>query len=674
VGEVRASACPLDCPDACSLAVTVDGDRVVSIDGDERNRLTGGFICTKVRNFVRHMTGAERLATPLVRSGAKGSGTFVEASWDDALARIATRLREVADRDGGEAILPLCYGGSNGVLSQDCVDARMFRRLGASRLARTVCAAPTGSAATGLYGKMPGVDLADYEHANLVLLWGCNPSATGIHLVPPLQRARARGAKLVVVDPRRIPLGRTADIHLALHPGTDVVVALAIAKWLFDHGCADLEFLAAHATGVDAFRERASPWTIERAAAVARIDAHDLERTAALYAESSPAAIRCGWGIERNRNGGSATAAILALPAVAGKFGVRGGGYTMSNGRALPLATEVAIAEPERPTREINMSQVGRVLNDPRGGVSALFVYNCNPVATLPDQNAVRRGMQRDDLFTVVFDQVMTDSAMLADVVLPATTFLEHDELRSSYGATAIQRSRAVARAWGQSRPNHEVFAELCERLGIARPGDPRGADELAAAIVGASTGLPPGAADALTQHDIVEAAAAVQFVDIFPRTVDAKVHLLPAALDAEAGGRLYAYRDDPATSAHPLALVSPALGRQISSTFGQLDRRPALLHMHPDDAHAHDLADGAHIRVFNELGDVRCRLAIDDEMRPGVVSLAKGLWSRRTDNGATANALCSDALADLGGGATFNDARVQVEAAPSSPDVPPAL
>jgi len=664
VGEIRSSACPLDCPDACSLAIEVDGDRVVSLEGDRRNRFTDGFICSKVRNFGRHMTGADRLDTPLVRSGAKGSGDFTAVSWDEALDRIATRLRDIVREQGGEAILPVCYGGSNGALTQDCVDARMFRRLGASRLGRTVCAAPTGSAALGLFGKMPGIDLPDYEHADLVVLWGCNPSATGIHLVPPLQRARARGSKLVVVDPRRTPLGRTADVHLALRPGTDVVVALAIARWLFSNGRADLEFLAAHATGVDEFRERASQWTIDRAAAVAQIDAATLERVAAMYADASPAAIRCGWGVERNRNGGSAVAAILALPAIGGKFGVRGGGYTMSNGRALALDASAAIAEPERPTREINMNQVGRVLTDPHGGVSALFVYNCNPLATLPNQNAMKRGLLREDLFTVVFDQVMTDSARFADVVLPATTFLEHDELRSSYGAMAVQRSRPIVRPVGQSRPNYDVFADLCDRLGFARPTDPRGAEALVAAIIGAST-LPDEATRALERDDIAQTRPGlVQFIDMLPGTADAKVHLVPADLDAEAGP-LYAYREDPATAAHPLALVSPALARQVSSTFGQLDARPAALHMHPEDAQARGLADGARIRVFNDLGDVRCRLAVDADMRPGVVSLAKGLWSGRTDNGATANALCSDALADLGGGATFNDARVQVEAAP---------
>ncbi|MBL8943277.1 MAG: molybdopterin-dependent oxidoreductase, partial [Myxococcales bacterium] len=389
-----------------------------------------------------------------------------------------------------------------------------------------------------------------------------------------------------------------------------------------------------------------------------------LERAAAMYADASPAAIRCGWGPERNRNGGSAIAAVLALPAVAGKFGVRGGGYTMSNGRALALGDDAVIAEPEVATREINMNQVGRVLTAGRaGGVFALFVYNCNPLATLPDQNAVRRGLLRPDLFTIVFDQVMTDTARYADVILPATTFLEHDELRSGYGAMAVQRTRPVVAPYRQARPNYAVFAELCARLGLARPGDPIDADALADAVL-AGSALPEAALRDLAAGDIAASAGGIQFVDELPRTADRRIHLVPPSLDAEAGGRLYHYREDPETAAHPLALISPAVARQVSSTFGQLDRRPAALHMHPDDAAARGLADGDRVRVFNDLGEVVCRVAIDRDMRRRVVGLAKGLWSHHTENGASANALCPDALADLGGGATFNDARVQVEAA----------
>ncbi|MBX7082797.1 MAG: molybdopterin-dependent oxidoreductase [Nannocystaceae bacterium] len=660
--HTRESACPLDCPDGCSLSVTVDDDgRLLRVDGDARNPFTAGFVCAKVRGLAKHVHGAERVAQPLLRAGAKGEGRFRVASWDEALDRVATSLLDVRARHGGEAILPLCYGGSNGALTQDCVDARMFRRLGASALARTLCAAPSGSAATALYGKMPGVALPDYEHAKLVILWGCNPSASGIHLVPVLQRARERGATLVVIDPRRTPLAKQADLHLAVRPGTDLPLALALGHALLQRDAVDHAFLQRWTHGLDRYAARASAWSLARAASVCDVPQSDLESLLQRYIAASPAVIRCGWGTERNRNGGSAIAAILALPALAGKFGVRGGGYTMSNSRALPLSTEAAIGEAAPAVRTVNMNQVGRVLTAAPASVHALFVYNCNPWATLPHQSEVHRGLLREDLFTVVFDAVMTDTARFADVVLPATTFLEHDELRTSYGAMALQHARAAMPPVGQARCNAEVFLALCDRMGLSRAGDVREPEALAAAVL-AGSALPESARATVREGGVAQAGG-VAFVDVFPATADGRIDLHPEALDRECDGGLYEYRDDPGTVAHPLCLITPAIAKQTSSSFGQLDRRKVALRMHPHDAAARALVEGAPIRVFNQLGEVHCRVTIDDALRPGVVMLPKGMWSHHSDNGATANALCPDTLADLGGGATFNDARVQVEA-----------
>ena len=318
------TACPLDCPDACSLQVTVRGGRIHEIDGSHENPVTAGFICAKVRHFDRRVYGEDRLHFPAIRVGRKGEGRFRRVSWDDALDRIAEQLTRIRDTHGGEAILPLSYGGSNGLLTQDANDAAFFRRLGALRLARTVCAAPTGAANQGLYGKMPGVVYEDYADAKLIVVWGANPSASGIHLMPYLKDARSRGATLVVVDPRATTVARQADVHLMLRPGTDVPVALAIHRHLFESGAADRAFLDAHTTGWKTLRDRALPWTFERAAEVSGLRADDIARVARLYAASSPAVVKCGWGLERNRNGGSAAAAVMALPAVGGKFGVRG--------------------------------------------------------------------------------------------------------------------------------------------------------------------------------------------------------------------------------------------------------------------------------------------------------------------------------------------------------------
>lgn len=662
------TACPLDCPDACSLSVDVEDGRIARVSGDARNGLTNGVICGKVRRFDRHVYSAERIATPAIRDGAKGSGSFRPVSWDEALEHVASRFMEIREHSGGEAILPFSYGGSNGALTEGTLDTRWFHRLGASRLERTICAAATSRAQQGLYGMMPGVDVRDYVHASLIVVWGFNPHASGIHLVPVLKEARERGAKLVVVDPRRTPLAKTADLHLGLRPGTDVVLALALTRWLFEPDRADHTFLDAHTTGAETLRERAQPWTIERAAETSGLATEDIEAFASMYADASPAVIRCGWGLERNRNGGSAVASVLALPAVAGKFGPRGGGFTMSQSRTFrwDLGPVVDAAEPD--VRGVNMNQLGPALLDSTPPIEALFVYNANPVATVPDQERVRRGLAREDLFTVVFDQVHTDTARWADVLLPATTFLEHHDLTRGYGATVLNRIRPAIPAEGEARPNYAVFAELLERTGLARDGDITDPEALADAVI-ASASLDAEQSVALTDRGTLDAPTpGVLFRDRFARTTDEKIHLCPTDLDAECreqtGTPLYTYKVDPGTERHPLALISPATAKLINSTFGQLVPGPATVQMHPDDAQARGIVSGTAVRVFNDLGAVECDVEVCDAVCKGVVSLDKGLWERHTRNGNTSNALCPTTLTDLGRGATFNDARVDVEPA----------
>ena len=656
------TACPLDCPDSCSLAVSLERGRITKIDHSARHPGTAGFICRKVRRFDRRVYGDERLLHPGARRGAKGEASFERMAWDEALDAVAGRMRAVRDEFGAEAILPFSYGGSNGLLSQDTADARLFRAFGTSRLARTVCAAPTTAAAGALYGRMAGVAYEDYRHAKLIVVWGANPSTSGFHLVPHVRRAARGGAALVVVDPRRTPLARQADVHLEVRPGTDLVVALAIHRFLFEHGFADEEFLAQRTRNADELRRRASEWTFERAAAVAEVDPGLLERAAELYAETSPAVVRCGWGLERNRNGGAAALAVMALPAVGGKFGVRGGGFSMSSSRAMPLAEEDWIETPEPPTRLVNMNRLGRALTEYRDPpVKMLFVYNCNPLATMPAQNRVLAGLRRGDLFTVVFDQVLTDTARWADVVLPATTFLEQYDLALGYGHGAVQLVQPVIEPAGESRPNVEVFAELAARLGV-EVGEPMRSDT--GALLHVAGALPDGAGRELLDRGVTHGsapAAPVQFVDVFPRTPDGRVDLLPAALERSAPLGLYRYRPEPAAGRHPLALVSPASGKTTNSTLGELRTRQARLRIHPRDAAARNLSTGDAARVFNEEGEVHCVVAVSPDVKPGVVSLPKGLWRRNTLNGCTANALVPDDLTDVGGGACFNDARVEV-------------
>jgi anaerobic selenocysteine-containing dehydrogenase len=637
------TACPLDCPDSCTLEVTVEAGRIIKIDGGDTNPVTRDFICGKVRRFADRVYGEDRLLYPGIRNGSKGNGVFTRVSWDEALDLIAQKMIEIRDRWGAEAVLPFCYGGSNGLLTQDTNDAVLFRAFGTSRLARTVCAAPTGAANQALYGKMPGVTYEDYVHARLIILWGVNPAASGIHLVPYVKEARKRGAQCVVVDPRATSLARQADLHVAPRPGADLPIALAIHKYLFDHGLADTTFLAEHTRGAEELRTRADEWTFERAAEVAGVDPARLER-----------------GVERNRNGGSAVAAILALPAVGGKFGVRGGGFSMSNSAAWGIKAARWIDDtPEPDTRLINMNHLGRALLDySNPPVQMLFVYNCNPLATMPDQNRVVKGLQREDLFTVVFEQVFTDTARFADVVLPATTFLENYDIAKGYGPISLQLVRPVIEPVGEARANPEVFSALANRLGVAD------AEEETDTLLRIAGRLPAAIGRELLEEGSASppfGGAPVQFVDVFPLTPDQKIDLHPAALVAQAAGGLYTFQPDPATDRYPLALISPASEKSISSTLGELRDRAAVLQIHPSDATPRGIVTNDPVRVFNEHGEVQCPVAINKDIRPGTVCLPKGLWRKSTYNGSTSNALVPDSLTDIGGGACFNDARVEV-------------
>jgi anaerobic selenocysteine-containing dehydrogenase len=668
------SVCPLDCPDRCSLEVKVEGGRVASITGSRVNPLTDAFICAKVRDFPRRVYGPDRLLHPMRRTGAKGEGRFERISWDEAAGTIAATFRAILKDHGGEAILPFSYGGSNGLLTQGTTDERLFRSIGASRLARTVCAAPTGAAADALYAKMASVDFPDFAKARFIIIWGANPKHSNIHLMPYLKAARAAGGRVALIDPRLTMSSQYVDLHLPVFPGTDGAVALAMIGHLERTGRVDRAFLEKHTTGWEKLLERARAWPLERAAAVARVEARDIAAIAEAYAAADPALVRCGWGLERNRNAESSVAAVLALPAVAGKFGKPGGGYALSSSPAYGVDENRIVGVPEAKTRIINMNRLGRVLLEEKNPpVKALFVYDANPVVTVPDQNRIVRGLEREDLFTVVFDQVMTDTALYADIVLPATTFLEHTELSTSYGTYAVMLAEPVVEPVGESKPNEEVFGLIMKTMGIEDRG-PRGEDLLKdalAAIEGpvvkgdGAIGGPGGARLERLRSDRVlpfdfPGPRPVQFKTVFPKTPGGRADLWPAALGPDP----YLVLDDPGDARHPLALISPATDRTISSTLGEFNHHDVRLEMHPNDASTRRLRDSQEVRVRNDLGEVRVRLRINPEVRPGVVYLPKGIWNRHTKNGRVGTALVPDTISAVSGGACFNDARVEVDPA----------
>lgn len=666
--QTRPSACPLDCPDGCSLSVTVTEGRVTALTGDRRNPATQGLICGKVRGFAKQVYGPTRIQTPARRVGKKGEGRFEPISWDEALDTIVSRFRACITTDGASSILPCSYGGSNGWLSEGTIDRRLFHRLGASRLSRSLCGAPTGRAHSGLYGRMPGVDIRDLVHSRLIVLWGFNPNSSGIHLVPVIKDVKSNGGKLVVIDPRTTPLAKLADLHLPIRPGTDLPLALSVITWLFDEQRADLAFLERHTRSWQTLRDRAAQWTLAEAAAECGIEPHEIEQFAQLYANTSPTVIRLGYGLERNRNGGSASAAILALPAIAGKFGAVGGGFYASTSGTFALDPDTAIGAAEPATRIVNLAQLGRALTDLTDPpVKALFVYDCNPVSTLPLQQQVRAGLEREDLFTVVFDQVTTDTALYADILLPATTFLEHDDLTLSYGTTVAHRIRPAIDPVGEARSNVSVFADLLNRFDLAQPTDPTDPDALTEALLRNSPQR-----DQL--HRAFEAngtayAYSTPFVDRFPGLPDQKIDLCPASLEEESMIGLYRYRPDPKTDRYPLSLISPAQAKTINSTMAQNISTLAKLCMHPVDAKDRRIQSDDLVRVYNAWGETRVHVSVTTEVRPGVVWMPKGLWKQHTVDGNSSNALCPDDLTDLGAGPVYNDTRVDIELADVAPN-----
>lgn len=655
------SVCPMDCPDTCSLDVEVVDGRVTKLRASTLNPVTQGFICAKVGDYAKHVYSDERLLYPLRRTGKKGSGKFERISWDDAIREICARFTAIKAQWGGEAILPFNYGGSNGMLGQGTSDIAFFNKLGASQLARTVCAAPTTAVARAMYGRMPGVAFQDYVHARFILIWGANPKASNIHLVPYLKQAKAAGAKIAVVDPRLNFSKNEFDLHLPVYPGTDVIVALAMINYWREQNLLNHDFIAQHTVGAEILLQKAEEYSLEKAARLARVEAAAIEKLAQMYAETEPAVLRCGWGLERNRNGGQAVAAILAMPALLGKFGQRGGGYTMSNGSAYRVDESKRVETAPAPTRELNMSQLSKILleeNDPP--VKGIFVYNCNPVATMPNQNAVIQGFQREDLFTVVFEQVMTDTAVFADIVLPAVTFLEQKEIKKAYGSFALQYLEPVIAPLGEAKPNEEVFAWLGRAMGWEDRAFHEDTEAYLRRAVESVGNIKNLNFAKLKKEKIAffdfPGETPIQFVTSFPWTSDGKAHLSPSVLGENPFGYLENENQD-----FPLTLISPATGKLISSSFGEFNLPELFLTMHSADARPRVIQSGDTVRVFNQYGEVRCRVKVSDSICPGVVSMPKGAWRKASMNGQTATALAPDTVSFVGGGACFNDARVEV-------------
>ncbi|MCB1754988.1 MAG: molybdopterin-dependent oxidoreductase [Gammaproteobacteria bacterium] len=672
--RVLPSVCPLDCPDTCSLSVEVKDRQITAVRGSTANPYTAGVICSKVALYYpQFVHGPQRLRTPLKRSGAKGEGKFTPIGWDEALDTVYQRFSAIIGEFGAEAVAPFNYAGPHGMLAGGSMDRRFFYKLGATQLDRgPMCAGTWSAGYNSLYGAVPGMPPEQALDARLVVIWGNNTAVSNLHLHRILKTVRQNGGKIIVVDPRLTKVAKQADLHLPVLPGTDVVLAQAVAVLLEKNNGIDRDFVARHVSGFDEYMQVARQRDLQSAAEICGVEADDIVRMAELYQQLSPAAISVGIGPERNRNGGAGVRAALALPALAGKFGVRGGGIIGRSGNMFPKTVQ-RLQRPEllaAPTRVLNILDVPRWIENPPDGkrLRGLFIYNHNPVAVHPDQNGLCQALANEDLFTVGCDVEMNDSMRYADIILPACSHFEHDDLFCAYGQTWLQRAEPVIPPVGEALPNTEIFRRLAQRFGFSDQAFSASDAELMDDALDADDprlgGVKPGQLPTDRALPVrINGEDAILFKNVFPQTPSGKVELHSALLEEEYDAALPVYRA--LEKGFPLTLITPASMRRTNATFGGADANAGMqtLEMNPLDAEARGLRDRQTVQVWNNLGKVNLRLKISAEVRPGVVCTAKGAWQKTSETGQSCNALVTPARADIAGGACYNDTLVDVSA-----------
>ncbi|MDX2157920.1 MAG: molybdopterin-dependent oxidoreductase [Hyphomicrobiaceae bacterium] len=677
--EERPSVCTLDCPDTCSLTVTVDGDRIVKVRGSEALPLTAGAICNKVAHHSADFVhGPQRLTHPMRRTGPKGSGEFEQISWEAALDIIHERVSAVIARHGREAVMPLNYAGPHGMLAMDSMSLRFFHKLGASQLyRRSMCGAVRSEAWAGTYGLVPGIGPEAAAEAKLNIVWGNNATVANLHLVRNVRQAMRQGGKLVVIDPLRVKIAEQADLHLALRPGTDVVLGFALAAELERLDAHDKAFIAANLHGYDEYMAAARAWPVESAAEVCGLEGEDIRTLARWMAAADPLVMAPGNGLERGRNGGSGIRAAIALPALLGKLDARNG-LVLGAGNAFPK-TPAKLTRPDLmpgPARTLDIMDVGRHLaaDDIDPPLRAVFIYNHNPLVVHADQNRMRRGLMREDVFLVGIEIANTESMALCDVVLPAATHFEQDDIYAAYGHHWLQRAEGAIPPVGQALPNTEIFRRLAARFGFDEPCFKASDRELMDdALDGAHPALKGRLPSTLSTREALRMTAAdgrpLALYDTHkPATPSGKVELASDVLAGRwgASARLPAFR--PRDDMYPLMLISPASDARVSSTLlgagGHRDEAPPLM-INPKDAAARNLEGVTQVRVYNDLGEVILPLVITDAVPPGVVASEKGAWIATSRTGQTISALVSaEKRADLAKGACYNDVGVEVTAA----------
>lgn len=677
------AVCPHDCPDTCSMVVTLEAGRAVKIEGDPEHRFTGGFLCAKVSKYLDRVYHEGRLLYPQRRVGAKGEGRFVRISWDEALDEIASRFKQIALEYGPQAVLPYSYAGTMGLLNYGSMDRRFFHRYGASILDRTICASAGAAGYKYTVGASIGYDPEAIRHARLIVIMGSNTLTSNVHLWPFILQARKKGAKVIAVDPYRNRTAEAADEHIYIRPGTDAALAMGLMHVIVRDGLHDVDYIERYTKGFHLLSERLKEYPPERVSQITGIEAAKILELARNIATMHPVAIRINYGLQRHYGGGMAVRALSCIPAITGAWRHAGGGILLSTSGAFPFNNSAL----ERPdliptgTRAINMSRLGEALTDGslNPPIKALFVYNSNPVAVAPDSSAVVKGFKRDDLFTVVHEQFQTDTADYADILLPATTQLEHFDLHKAYGHLYVMLNEPAIEPLGEALPNTEVFRRLAAKMGFTEACFQDSDEEMARqALASSHPALSGITLERLKQEGSIRLNLPDPYLPFaegnFP-TPSGKCELYSEAM-LQAGLDPLPTFTPPAESVisspelaakYPLAMITPPAHSFLNSTFANVPRlkqneKEPVVELSKEDAAARGIEHGDSVRVYNGRGEVVLKAVVSSRVRPGVVVAPSIWWRKYAKDGKNVNETTSQLLTDLGGGATFYDNLVEIE------------
>ncbi|KIL77351.1 molybdopterin oxidoreductase family protein [Bacillus badius] len=664
------SVCSLDCPDQCGLLVHKKDGKIVQIEGDPDHPVTQGSICNKVRNMSERLYDHKRLKTPLKRIGQKGEGAFAPISWDEAIETISSRWKKLLAEEGAESILPYSFYGNMGKLSAEGMDRRFFHRLGASRLDQTICSVAGSVGFSYTMGGSFGTDPEEMSETKLFILWGINAVSTNMHQMMIAQKARKNGAKIVVIDVHKNQTGRMADWFIPILPGTDGALALGVMHILYKEKLVDQSFLEEYTVGFKELEEQVKAYEPQTVSALTGVPVEDIYKLARLYGTASPSMIRIGNGLQHHDNGGMIVRTIACLPALTGQWRKKGGGALKSNSGYLAYNTR-ALQRPEllaQPTRIINMNHLGKALLELEPPIRSLFVYNTNPAVVAPDSNKVRAGLAREDLFTVVHDLFLTETAQFADIVLPATSAFENTDLYTSYWHNYLQLQEPVIPPYGESKSNPDVFRLLAQAMGFEEQALKDTDEQLIEQAINhkANPHFPVITYEELTNKRFVKATNTRVPLNSL-KTPSGKIELYSEKMKIDGHPALPTHMPLAEEKDFPFLFVPGPNHNFLNSTFShnekhrKLEKTPKLFINH-EDAGRLGVENGTTVRLWNHRGECQLTAVAGDHVLPGVV-VSQGLWSDEPGEKRLVNSLTPDRLADMGGGAVFFSGRVQVEA-----------